>query len=80
MEGFLLYSQVSISECWPVPTVNNTLNNNYLDKACVRRVYQHKSRDGGEPYQRTSEDESVLKQLTSKVKTSLACQAGDKTS
>ena len=76
MEGFLLYSQVSISECWPVPTVNN----NYLDKACVRRVYQHKFRDGGEPYQRTSEDESVLKQLTSKLKTSLARQAGDKTS
>ena len=68
MEGFLLYSQVSISECWPVPTVNNY----YLDKACVRRVYQHKSRDGGEPYQCTSQDESVLKQLTSKLKTSLA--------
>ena len=76
MEGFLLYSQVSISECWPVPTVNN----NYPDKACVRRVYQHKSRDGGEPYHRTSEDESVLKQFTSKLKTSLARQAGDKTS
>ena len=78
MEGFLLYSQVSISECWPVPRVNN----NYLDKACVRQVYQHKSRDGGEPYnyQCTSEDESVLKQLTSKLKTSLARQAGDKTS
>ena len=67
MEGFLLYSQVSISECWPMPTVNN-----YLDKACVRRVYQHKSRDGGEPYQCTSQDESVLKQLTSKLKTSHA--------
>ena len=52
---------------------------NYLDRACVRRVYQHKSRDGGEPYQCTSEDESVLKQLTSKLETSLACQAGDKT-
>ena len=74
MEGFLFYSQVSISECWPVPTVNN-----YLDKACVRRVY-HKSRDEGEPYQCTSENETVLKQLISKLKTSLARQAGDKTS
>ena len=70
MEGFLLYSPVSISECWPVPTC--TVNNNYLDKACVRRVYQHKSRDGGEPYQCISQDGSVLKQLTSKLKTSLA--------
>ena len=34
----------------------------------------------GEPYQCASEDESVLKQLTSKLKTSLARQAGDKTS
>ena len=76
MEGFLLYSQVSISECWPVPTVNH----NYLDKVCVRRMYQHKSRDGGEPYQCTSEDESVLKQLTLKLKTSLVRQAEDKTS
>ena len=59
-------------------TVNNNIS--YHDKACVRRVYQHKSRDGGEPYQCTSEDEPVLKQLTSKLKTSLARQAGDKTS
>ena len=54
--------------------------NNYLDRACVRRGYQHKSRDGGETYQCTSEDESVLKKLISKLETSLACQAGDKNS
>ena len=51
---------------------------NYHDEACVceatvRRVYQHKikSRDGDEPYQRsldTPEEESVVKQLTSKLK------------
>ena len=59
-------------------TVNN--HHDYHDKACVRRVYQHRSRDGGESYQCTSEDEPVLKQLTLKLKTNLACQDGDKTS
>ena len=57
---------------WMLATVN------YHDEACVceamvRRVYQHeiKSRDGYEPYQHsldTPEEQSVVKQLTSKLK------------
>ena len=51
----------------------NVAHGKYLSLQSVRQVYQNKSRD-------TSEDESVFKYLTSKLKSSLARQAGDKTS